>query len=366
MGLSGLPNIDKLKQRGNKEGLKKALDSRYSWKLRVDAALALTELGEELGKQEFASHLSGLKRHTKESIDAAQALEAAGEKAIGILAAILADPDENLLSHEGAASVLALIGGDRSQDALMDVFEQKVADPGSDFRMDYAAKALEKIGSERLVDRLLGHVNGPKDNWEEQTRKKKAILILGAIGSNRAVDSLINLLPREDDINPFSKERTRYASRAAAIALGQIGDARAIAPLIDVLDVTSCLSRDTLSNCAADALVRIGESAVGPLVHALSNAKPEIRMGAVYALIYLKTSDAVPKTSDVVPALIKILEGPDGQAVGRTPEGDWLVARLACDALRVFGDRSAVPALKAVTSNESVRKDAEKALEALA
>jgi HEAT repeat protein len=327
----------------------------------VDAALALTELGDEQGIQEFASHLSGLDYRNKDSLDAAQALEAAGEKAIGMLAAILEDPDKTLMSHRGAASVLAMIGGERSQDALMNIFEQRLVNNDSDFRMDEAAKALERIGSERLVDRLLTHVNGRRDSWEEHSRKIKAIFILGAIGSSCAVESLINELFEVDgNYNPWSKERTHKVSRAAAIALGQIGDARAVAPLIDKLGANSCLSRDTPSNCAADALVRIGESAVGPLVQALSNANPKIRLGAAYALVYLRSSDAVP-------ALIKILEGPDGQATGQRPEGDWIVAMVACDALREIGDRSAVPALKAVTASKStlLRESAEKALEAL-
>jgi len=76
-------------------------------------------------------------------------------------------------------------------------------------------------------------------------------------------------------------------------------------------------------------------------------------MGAAYALARLKASDAVP-------ALIKVLEGPD--SVGGVAGGDVRAAWLACRALGAIGDRRAVLALKTLIDNGNVQNEAEKAL----
>ena len=361
MRLFGPPRIEKLKAKRNIAGLRKTLSSRYSWEMRLDAALALAELGDDQGTQEFAKHLSGLELGMKDSMDAAQALEAAGERAVSLLAAILSNPDNVTTSHSGAASILALIGGDRSQDALMDVFEQRRANENTDFRMENASKALQKIGSERIVDRLLNHVNGRREDLEEQSRKIQAIFILGVIGSGRAVEPLMYELSDEDgDYNPWSKERTRKISRAAAIALGGIADPRAVDSLIDVLKWRG--KHHEVYQCARNALVKMGQNAIQPLVAAIGNADNSIRIGAASALGEMGRRDAVP-------VLIEVLQGPDAHAKGRHAEADWLVAEVACSAIANIGDPSAVPALKALVEDDSatsrVRKAAEEALKAL-
>jgi hypothetical protein len=210
MGLFGLPKIDKLKQRGNREGLSKALDSRYPWKVRVDAALALAELDDDRGRQYFITILSHLKLHkengNKNSVDAAAALVKKGDKAVNMLSAIFADPGLDSAQHEGAAAVLRMIGSDRSQDAFMNALEQNW-----EFgRMNMAAKALQEIGSERIVDRLLYYYVADRDDLR---RKELSGKILHSIGSIRATECLNRNLNWNEGVtveDPWTKEDLSY------------------------------------------------------------------------------------------------------------------------------------------------------------
>ena len=74
------------------------------------------------------------------------------------------------------------------------------------------------------------------------------------------------------------KEKDVQARKSAAVALGEIGDSRAVEPLIKILN-------DLNSNvrwAAAEALKKIGESAVEPLIESLKDEK--IRILAAVAL----------------------------------------------------------------------------------
>ncbi|MFA6226735.1 MAG: HEAT repeat domain-containing protein [Methanoregula sp.] len=103
---------------------------------------------------------------------------------------------------------------------------------------------------------------------------------LGNLGDEKAVGPLIATLQYPDD-------DVRWK---AAIALGEIGNPDAIAPLISLLSDEDRYVRSR----AAHALSMIGEPAVPPpLIHALKRADPGVRWGAALALGKIKKTLAV-------------------------------------------------------------------------
>jgi hypothetical protein len=81
-----------------------------------------------------------------------------------------------------------------------------------------------------------------------------AVLELGRIGNNRAVDLLLSTLRRMDGV-----------ARSAARELGKLQNDRAISPLLELL------GQPEVNQAAADALLAYGPKAVGPLMDALRN-----------------------------------------------------------------------------------------------
>jgi len=106
-------------------------------------------------------------------------------------------------------------------------------------------KAKKKV--EDLINLLLMHNNA--------SERGKAALKLGEIGDVRAVEPLIKALEDGD----------RKMLWQAAWALGEIGDARAVEPLIRVLKVQFPVDQELLRESVL-ALVKIGAHAVEPLI----------------------------------------------------------------------------------------------------
>jgi HEAT repeat protein len=91
----------------------------------------------------------------------------------------------------------------------------------------------------------------------------------------RAVEPLIAAL----------KDSDKDARKAAADALGKIGDGRAVEPLITALNDSRVDAREA----AADALVKIGTPAVEPLIEllkcAIGNNDNRVRIPVIFALV---------------------------------------------------------------------------------
>jgi HEAT repeat protein len=71
---------------------------------------------------------------------------------------------------------------------------------------------------------------------------------------------------------------------SAARALGKIGDPRAVAPLMEALRHDSGRTYDCIEWYAAEALARIGEPALGPLLDALTDENAHVRRWSAAAL----------------------------------------------------------------------------------
>ncbi|MEI7433364.1 MAG: HEAT repeat domain-containing protein [Methanomicrobiales archaeon] len=127
-----------------------------------------------------------------------------------------------------------------------------------------SAEALAKIGKES-VEPLIVLLHHP----DEDVRWKAAIA-LGEIGDARAIDPLIGLLCDQD----------RYVKGRVAIALGMIGQS-AVASLIRALGEGD----GSLRWGAAIALGRIGDPrAIAPLVRALGDKYENVRSEALASL----------------------------------------------------------------------------------
>ncbi len=147
------------------------------------------------------------------------------------------------------------------------------------------------------------------DNKDPQVQYEAAEA-LGNIGDEKAVGPLITALKRDE----FSGVRWKAAEALskignpavgpliaalqypdddvrwkAAIALGEIGNPDAVAPLIVLLSDADRFVRSR----AAHALSMIGEPAVPSLIAALSNSDPGVRWGSALALGKIKNPLAV-------------------------------------------------------------------------
>lgn len=201
-----------------------------------------------------------------------------------------------------------------------------LADRNRDIR-EAALAALVELGTtalEPLVAVL--HVKKP-------LVRSGAAVALGRLGDSRAVQSLIELL---SDVDP----EVRYY---AAGALGQIGDARAIQPLID----SFAGSHAHAANRAQEALVEIGTPAIDSLIVALSSESTAIRAAITLAAIGAPAVDAlVAALNDASPMVsygaAKTLGAiGDKRAVGpltaTLQDPDEFLRRLAAQAIESIG-----------------------------
>ncbi len=110
-----------------------------------------------------------------------------------------------------------------------------------------------------------------------------AVVDLGRIGSDKAVDLLIGALGRRDAV-----------SRAAARELGRLAGPRCVAPLV------GALAYSDVAKAASEALVRLGASAVEDLLPALRGGSPASRQTAAAVLGEIGDARAVDGLVDVL------------------------------------------------------------------
>ena len=194
-----------------------------------------------------------------------------------------------------------------------------------------AAKALVKIGDARAVEPLINAL-GDGDSVVRQVAAEG----LGKLGEGRAVEPLITALggEKEDILHEFplalslglikAMDEEKDVRRAAAEALGNLGDSRAVEPLIKALGDKD----DGVRWAAANALGKLGDSrAVEPVIRALGNTDRAVRRAAAEAL----NSLGEPKWKTLV----------------KGDDEDW--ARLGAS-----GDTRAVPVLIYCLSHHSL------------
>lgn len=177
--------------------------------------------------------------------------------------------------------------------------------------------------------------------------RRAAVLALGSLGDARAVLPLLEILQEKADARVFALESEEEESvrAAAARALGRIGDARALPGLIAVLGD----EYGTIRHEASEALIKMGAPAFSALLQALEHPSFEVRQEAARTLGKIGDPAALPALS---------------AALKRASFG---TRRAAVEALHALGDVRAVPTLLAALKDRDaeVREEAAVALATL-
>ena len=228
------------------------------------------------------------------------ALEELGEPAVEPLIQALKDRD--IYTQKRAAQILGGLGDSRAVKPLIRVLKDEI----DSIFTQWVAEALGKIGDARAVEPL-AHALKSKDFLV----RRKAAGALGKIGDARALEPLIQVLKNGDrdwhvvrgaaealgeigkpvfePLMQALKDEDPIVRTGVAVALGRIGDARAVEPLIQAL-------KDDWGGVrfeAAEALGKIGDArAEEPLTQVLSDEDRRIREAAKKALASITANSA--------------------------------------------------------------------------
>jgi HEAT repeat protein/CheY-like chemotaxis protein len=298
--------------------------------IRRRAARALGELG----ARRAVGPLIGVLRDANSQVRQAarEALVEIGEPAVEELIGALENRDHFV--RRAVAEALGEIANTRAVDSLVATLE----DTNSDVRRA-AAAALAKLDDVRIVEPFIGALED-KDRYV----RREVAFALGKRQDARAIEPLLAALQDSDRgvrqaasaalvkigepaIDPMGNAlQTAPAGVRWAIAgvLSQMGDQRAMEPLVSLLNDEDRVVR----RAAAAALGRLGDPrAVEPLIAALLDSESGVRWAATGSLGEL----ADPRAAD---ALIAALE-----------DEDTSVRRAAAEALRKIGTPNALDAL---------------------
>jgi HEAT repeat protein len=257
---------------------------------------------------------------------AARALGTIGhKKAVPALLEVLEDHDPNV--RKAAVDALAMIGDSRALSPLL----QRLNDNNAGVRAA-AIDALTCFGP-AVIDLLMFA-------YETSLNREALIKTLGAIGDPRVADMLLEALA---DYSPALR-------REAAWALGEIGAVKAA----DDLYVRAAVDGErAVRRAASFALAKLGDArAVAPLIPVVDEGSFEERMQAITALGEIGSRDATI-------TLIRVLEDVRiSNLAGR---------EAAAAALGKIGDRRALNALQQALEDQvnTVREVAQAALERL-
>jgi HEAT repeat protein len=225
---------------------------------RLAAAGALTEMGVPADPATRAWHVVAMQKW-----DEAVAMNAA---AVEPLAAALKLRDVSV--RNAATKALVTIG-----QPAFDPLVATLRDSNMDARLA-AAKALGALGDARAVEPLIAAIKGSNRDvhWA-------VVMAVYQLGDVRAVELLIPMLEYWR-LYSWAPAFGKKVSRTAAEALGRLGDARAVPPLLEALKSDDW----DLITLAYEALARIGQPAAEPLVATLKNTEQWARKYAIEAL----------------------------------------------------------------------------------
>jgi len=300
--------------------------------------------------------VKGLSKALKDKYVARRAAEVLGR--IGDPGAveplIAALQDEDPLLRGAAAEALGKIGDSRAYEPLMAMLQDRHQGVRG-----VASRALGQLGDPRAIEHLVGSAGqGDQTNAEttsvlsrlaseDRGTRELAFESLALMGES-AVDTLIEALDEES-------AKVRHG---AAEALGKIGDARAVDPLIALLEKTE-------GEAQPERPRTVYYPGVGAASAAPSEPDPDVRSTAVTALAKIKDAR-------VVPALIARLKDRDANVrlaaatalgeldhpdmlealIGGLKDSSYHVRRVAAQALGKRRDPGAVEPLIAALDDE--------------
>jgi HEAT repeat protein len=187
------------------------------------------------------------------------ALVEIGAPSVKPLIVVLKDLNNDV--RQAAIKALGMIGDANAVKPLVAVLE----DRKSDLRQP-AARALGEIGDARAVKPLIAAL-------EDQFVRPTATEALIKIGKPAVSPLCTALRSINNDVRG-----------SALMALGEIGDERAVKPLI------AALENPFMRPTATEALIKIGKPAVEPLISTLKNKDADVRRAAARALVLLYTT----------------------------------------------------------------------------
>jgi HEAT repeat protein len=232
--------------------------------------------------------------------------------AVPALLAALRDPHEDVTVKEAAAEALGRVRDPAAVAVLIDELRQV-----DEFSSPRVAAALAAFGAQAIEP-----LRGALAQADNPTTRSWATRVLGMIGDASATAALVERLA-----DPHEQVRA-----SAAEALGRLGGARALQPLVDraLRDPTPHVRSE-----AAAALGRLGEvAAIDALAAALDDPNYDTRIRALEAVETIRPADLLP--------LERALRNPSVEvrrraalALERVGFLDARVAELASDAAPV-------------------------------
>ena len=203
-------------------------------------------------------------------------------------------------------------------------------------------------------------VSGLIEALRRETDPTQQTRLIEQLGARRASDA-VDLLAQRAIANGLE-------SGAAIVALGQIGDPRAIEPLI------ACFRYGALAWIAKDALRDIGPASVEPLIAALEHPNPDTRFNAIRTLAELGDLRA----ANALDAARRDDPDDDNRELARSTLKGLLLAglisidpverRTAVEGLARLGDARTADVLQPLATDDpdpDVRATAERAILAL-
>jgi len=185
-----------------------------------------------------------------------------GNEAINLLIRALNDDNPDI-----RATAAEMLGKMKAKQAVEALIEALNYERQRDGRLTII-KALGNIADSSTADTLLQLLKG---NWHEQMGAAHALANLGDL---RAVEPVIELLNSD---HPMLCD-------ASAYALGRLGDLRAVNPLITLLK-----NQPVAQSAAIKALAKLGDSrAIDPLIAALNSPLNTTQQAAAMALASFK------------------------------------------------------------------------------
>jgi len=347
MPIFGPPNIEKQKSRLDIKGLIKAMDYRKNTEIQKAAVVALGELRSEAATEPLLSLLEDencrykpqavtalgkiktesavpvlINRITQNGTAASEAelsaLQNIGPPAVAPLLGVLKENAQDAKQALTLIKTLEGIGGSEIADGFLDLVSARFPS-----LILHLAEALERLKDERAIPLLVDALNAsPGESWSAQVgailkqmgwrpsnESEKAVVYL----AERKWEQLANLgEPAVSLVSYFMTIGQASEIQKAAETLGQIGDERAVEPLAALLShkrpeiavtaaralgkigssqsVEILLQNSVGSNSspvqaeAERSLIKIGASAVKPLIDQLNSSDAQERKTAVRVL----------------------------------------------------------------------------------
>ena len=225
-------------------------------------------------------------------------------------------PDENAKVQYAAFSGLIKIGSNEAAEPLVNTL---LAQPDCrvwdliklnvGLRLRSGLLDMISRGDERLAEQLIAALESTS---LDEPQRAFIIRLLGRTADARLVEPLIDILIRD----------SQTMQGAAAEALGWIGDARAVSPLL--LFLSEGEPSDALRELAAEALGRIGDvRAVSPLIAALEDSNEWVRRAAAEALGNLGDRSAIEPLSTLLQDEIVMVQDAAFDALKKLSYGSY-------------------------------------------